>query len=165
MVNQLSIRARISTTPRPDPVESDARVPARAAAVVIGGGIIGTSTALALADKGIDVVLCEKGEIGAEQSSRNWGWRRTQGRDPREIQLSLEANRIWRGLNAKVQGETGFRAEGVIYLCSTESELASYEAWLDKARIYQIDARMLSSEEVAAPARRYPHVARWHLLA
>jgi len=62
MVNQLSIRARISTTPRPDPVESDARVPARAAAVVIGGGIIGTSTALALADKGINVVLCEKGE-------------------------------------------------------------------------------------------------------
>ena len=149
MVNQLSIRARISTTPRPDPVEGDAQVPDRAAAVVIGGGIIGTSTALALADKGIDVVLCEKGEIGAEQSSRNWGWCRTQGRDPREIQLSLEANRIWRGLNAKVQGETGFRAEGVIYLCSTESELAYYEAWLDKARNYQVDARMLSSEEVA----------------
>ena len=104
----------------------------RAAVVVIGGGIIGTSTALALADKGIDVVLCEKGEIGAEQSSRNWGWCRTQGRDPREIQLSLEANQIWRGLNAKVQGETGFRAEGVVYLCSAESELAYYEAWLEQ---------------------------------
>src|SRR5262245_31827460 len=153
MVNQLSIRSRISTTPRPDPVVSDARIPDRAAAVVIGGGIIGTSTALGLADKGIDVVLCEKGEIGAEQSSRNWGWCRTQGRDPREIQLSVEANRIWRELNAKVQAETGFRADGVIYLCSAESELAYYEAWLDKARIYQVDARMLSSEEVAKVLR------------
>src|SRR5262245_17480781 len=113
MANQLS-RSRISRTPRPDPVESDTRLPDRAAAVVIGGGIIGTSTALALADKGINVVLCEKGEIGAEQSSRNWGWCRTQGRDPREIQLSVEANRIWRGLNAKGQAETGFRAHGVI---------------------------------------------------
>src|SRR5262245_12279960 len=149
MVKQASAPSRISTTPRPDPVASDARVPDRAAAVVIGGRIIGTSTELALPAKGIDVVRCEKGEIGAEQSSRNGGWCRTQGRDPREIQLSLEANRIWQGLNAKVQGETGFRAEGVIYLCSSESELAYYEAWLDKARVYQVDARMLSSEEVA----------------
>lgn len=136
--------------PRPDPVTSDQKLPERAGAVVIGGGIIGSSTALALADKGIDVVLCEKGEIGAEQSSRNWGWCRTQGRDPREIQLSLEANRMWQGLNKRVQGETGFRAEGVIYLCNSDSELAYYEKWLDKARIYQVDARMLSSKEVAA---------------
>jgi glycine/D-amino acid oxidase-like deaminating enzyme len=135
--------------PRLDPVASDEKVPARAAVVVIGGGIIGTSTALALAEKGINVVLCEKGEIGAEQSSRNWGWCRTQGRDPREIPLSLEAMRMWRGLNARIGGEAGFRADGVIYLCSSEKDLAKYEAWLDEARIYQVDARLLSSTEVA----------------
>jgi len=28
---------------------------------------------LFLAEKGHAVVLCEKGQIGAEQSSRNWG--------------------------------------------------------------------------------------------
>ena len=130
-------------------VASDPALPQSTGIVVVGGGIIGTSATLFLARAGMRVVLCEKGEIGAEQSSRNWGWCRTQGRDPREIQLSLEANRIWRGLNAKVQGETGFRAEGVVYLCSAETELAHYEAWLEKARIYQVDARMLSSAEVA----------------
>jgi len=31
------------------------------------------------------VLLCEKGEIAAEQSSRNWGWCRVMGRDSREI--------------------------------------------------------------------------------
>ena len=135
-------------TPSPDPVVSDEMVPARAGVAVIGGGIIGTSTAFALAEKGIDVVLCEKGEIGAEQSSRNWGWCRTQGRDPREIALSLEANRMWGGLNAKIEGETGFRQEGVLYLCNSDADVAKYEAWLDKARIYQVDARLLSSAEV-----------------
>ena len=135
-------------TPSPDPVVSDEMVPACAGVVVIGGGIIGTSTAFALAEKGIDVVLCEKGEIGAEQSSRNWGWCRTQGRDPREIALSLEANRMWGGLNAKIGGETGFRQEGVLYLCNNDADVAKYEAWLDKARIYQVDARLLSSAEV-----------------
>ena len=33
-------------------------------------------TALFLAEKGHHVVLCEKGRIGGEQSSRNWGWSR-----------------------------------------------------------------------------------------
>jgi glycine/D-amino acid oxidase-like deaminating enzyme len=135
--------------PRPDTVQSDAKLPERSDVVVIGGGIIGTSTALALAERGIDVTLCEKGEIGAEQSGRNWGWCRTQGRDPREIALSLEANRMWKGLNAKVQGETGFRNDGgVVYLCSTDAEVAKYEAWLDEAKTYQVDCRMLSSAEV-----------------
>ncbi|KAB2846367.1 MAG: FAD-binding oxidoreductase, partial [Hyphomicrobiaceae bacterium] len=135
--------------PRPDPVQSDDKLPERSEVVVIGGGIIGSSTALALAEKGIDVTLCEKGRIGAEQSGRNWGWCRTQGRDPREIALSLEANRMWTGLNAKVQGETGFRNDGgVIYLCSTDKEVAKYEAWLEEAKNYQVDCRMLSSAEV-----------------
>jgi glycine/D-amino acid oxidase-like deaminating enzyme len=135
--------------PRPDSVASDDKVPARAAVVVIGGGIIGTSTAYALSEKGIDVVLCEKGEIGAEQSGRNWGWCRTQGRDPREIALSLEAMRMWRGLNGKIEGDTGFRAEGVLYLGNNDADVARYEAWLEQARMYQVDARMLSSAEVA----------------
>ena len=128
--------------PRPDLVATDDTVPRRAAVVVIGGGIIGTSTAFALAEKGIDVVLCEKGEIGAEQSSRNLGWCRTQGRDPREIALSLEAMRIWRGFNGKIEGDTGFRAEGVLYLCNSESDVAKYEAWLEQAKVYQVDARL-----------------------
>ena len=133
----------------PDPVPGIESLPSRSAVVVVGGGIIGTSTAFALAEKGIEVTLCEKGEIAAEQSSRNWGWCRTQGRDPREIPLSLEAMRMWRGLDQKIEGETGFRAEGVIYLCESQADVARYEAWLDHARQYQVDARMLTSAEVA----------------
>ena len=61
--------------------------------VVIGGGIIGVSAALTLAERGIAVTLCEKGEIGGEQSSRNWGWCRQQGRDPREIPSLLNRSK------------------------------------------------------------------------
>ena len=50
-----------------DPVPSDATLPQRAGVVVIGGGIAGTSAALSLAESGVPVVLCEKGQIGAEQ--------------------------------------------------------------------------------------------------
>src|SRR4051795_13230427 len=113
-----------------DPVQSDEVLPRKAAVVVIGGGIIGSSATLALAQKGIDVVLCEKGQIGGEQSSRNWGWVRKQGRDSRELPLIVESLRMWERLNEEVEGETGFRQCGTLYICDSEEEVARREAWL-----------------------------------
>jgi glycine/D-amino acid oxidase-like deaminating enzyme len=89
-------------------VPSDVKLPERAAVCVIGGGVAGVATALELAERGIDTVLLEKGEIAAEQSSRNWGWCRQMGRDPREIPLIRVALELWDGMNARVEGETGF---------------------------------------------------------
>src|SRR5919205_1104088 len=101
--------------PRVDPVPSDEKVPAKADVVIIGGGIIGTSTALFLAQRGVSVVLCEKGHIAGEQSSRNWGWVRKTRRDPREIPLVIESLRLWERMNETVEAETGFRTTGIMF--------------------------------------------------
>jgi glycine/D-amino acid oxidase-like deaminating enzyme len=135
--------------PRVDPVVSDETLPARTGVVVIGGGIIGTCTAFFLAQKGVPVVLCEKGHIAGEQSSRNWGWVRQMGRDPRELPLAIEALRLWGGMNEAVQGETGFRRCGLVYLCRTQDELAKKAAWLAAAQPYQLDTRLLTRAEAA----------------
>ena len=63
-----------------EPLIPDSFPAAPTGVVIIGGGIIGVSAALTLAERGIAVTLCEKGEIGGEQSSRNWGWCRQQGK-------------------------------------------------------------------------------------
>ena len=135
--------------PRVDPVRSDEVLPERADVVIVGGGIIGTSTALFLAQKGIRAVLCEKGHIAGEQSSRNWGWCRKMGRDPRELPLIIESLRLWQGMNEMVEAETGFRQAGIMYLAETDAELGQLEAWLEHARQYQLDTRIISSAEVA----------------
>ena len=139
-------------SPQVDPVASDTVLPSHASVVVVGGGIIGVCTALFLAQKGHSVALCEKGRIGAEQSSRNWGWCRTLGRDPREIPLSIESLRFWRGLNQMIGKETGFRQAGIVYLFDTEQEMAAQEAWAKQAETYQIDVRALRGAKLAALA-------------
>jgi glycine/D-amino acid oxidase-like deaminating enzyme len=135
-------------SPHVDPVASDAALPARTGVVIIGGGIIGACAALSLAEKGHAVVLCEKGRIGGEQSSRNWGWCRTMGRDADEIPLAIESLRLWRGMNQRVGRDTGFRQPGIAYLCETEQEVAKQEAWLEEARPYQVDARLLRGADI-----------------
>ena len=135
--------------PRVDPVRSDEALPAHADVVIVGGGIIGASTALFLAEKGISVVLCEKGHIAGEQSSRNWGWCRKMGRDPRELPLIIESLRLWQGMNERVEAETGFRQCGIMYLAENPAELAQLDSWLDHARQYQLDTRLLTRAETA----------------
>ncbi|MEX1109595.1 MAG: FAD-dependent oxidoreductase, partial [Dongiaceae bacterium] len=49
--------------PRVEPVTSNEAAPSRADVVIVGGGIVGASTALFLARKGVSTVLCEKGHI------------------------------------------------------------------------------------------------------
>jgi glycine/D-amino acid oxidase-like deaminating enzyme len=102
---------------------SEAEFPTRADVVVVGGGIIGVSAALHLAKKGVSVTLCEKGRIAGEQSSRNWGWCRTMGRDSAEIPLSIESLRMWAAMNQEVGAETGFRSSGIIYLCESRKDV------------------------------------------
>ena len=128
-------------------MKSDA-LPARADVVVVGGGIVGVSAALYLAKKGVSVALCEKGRIAGEQSSRNWGWCRTMGRDPAELPLAIESLRLWAAMNARIGGETGFRNSGIVYLCETRRELDAYEAWLEQARQFQVQSRLLGPSEV-----------------
>jgi glycine/D-amino acid oxidase-like deaminating enzyme len=143
--------------PRVDPVSSDESLPTRADVVIIGGGIIGTSTALFLAQRGLAVALCEKGQIACEQSSRNWGWCRKMVRDPRELPLAIESLRLWQGMNEMVAAETGFRTAGIMYLAETTADVARLESWLDHARQHQLDTRIIGGQEVA---QRLPSLAK-----
>ena len=116
--------------------------------VVIGGGVVGVFCALYLNRQGFRVVLCEKGRIAGEQSSRNWGWIRQHGRDPAELPIMMEANHLWRETDKKVGGRTGFQQGGVIYLASSQKELERRAKWLDTAREHQLDTKMLSKSEL-----------------
>ena len=122
--------------------------PAACDVVIIGGGVMGVMTAWHLAERGLTVVLCEKGRIAGEQSSRNWGWIRQQGRDPAELPIMVESLRIWQSLAQEFGDALGFRQTGVMYLANTAGDLDGFEAWLPHARANGIDSRMLSRAEV-----------------
>lgn len=128
-------------------------VPARADAVVIGGGIVGTSAAYYLARSGLNVVLLEKGRIGAEQSSRNWGWCRQQNRDARELPMATKSLELWDRLAAEIGEDAGFRRCGLTYLSDSGSEIEGWAKWRDFAITQGVRTFMLSPQEAAERGR------------
>ncbi|HEY0276185.1 MAG TPA: FAD-binding oxidoreductase [Paenirhodobacter sp.] len=133
--------------PKLDPARSDSALPQAVDVVIIGGGIAGTCAALELADRGLKVALCEKGEIGAEQSSRNWGWVRLSHRDPREMPLMVESVRLWQGLNDRIGADTGYRQCGITYTLSTDADVADAEESVAEQNKYQIAAKLITADE------------------
>ena len=129
-------------------VEYRATLPRQTDVIVIGGGIIGVMTAWEAAKSGHKVVLLEKGRIAGEQSSRNWGWVRAQGRDIAELPIMLEAQTMWPALE-KSAGDLGLRQTGTLFLANKASAVDRYQNWLDQAAEFQVTSRLLTGAQVA----------------
>ena len=131
-----------------EPISFQDELPDKVDVAIIGGGVAGVSTAWFLARRGLNVFIIEKGRIACEQSSRNWGWIRQQGRDADELPIMMDSIREWDDIDRRVGDGIGFRKTGILYLASAESDMAGYEKWLDIARPYQLDSRLVTAEEV-----------------
>jgi len=144
---------------RIDEVTNSESFPDRCDVAVIGGGIVGVSTAYELARRGVQVVLLEKGVIGGEQSGRNWGWVRQQNRDLYELPLAMQSLRRWEELSGELGEDIGFRRAGILYGTELQSDVAQWESWIARAREIGFNSEILSARELAAriPSGR----ARW----
>ena len=80
------------------PINYQDRLPQNVDVVVIGAGVIGISTAWFLARQGVSVLVCDKGRVAGEQSSRNWGWIRQQARDAAELPIVIDSINTWETL-------------------------------------------------------------------
>lgn len=117
---------------------------------IIGGGIVGCSAAYFLARSGVSVAVFEKGCIAGEQSGRNWGWVRQQGRSPIELPLMMQSLRLWKELPAQLGEDIGFHQGGSLYLAEDAKALAGLEEWLVVAREHSLDTRIVTGSELKA---------------
>lgn len=130
------------------PVRYQEPLPDAADVVVIGGGIIGMATALELAEQGVNVVVCEKGRVGCEQSSRNWGWIRQTGRDAAELPIMMESISLWQQLASRTrQNALLFNQQGVTYLARDHAGMEKHENFAALAKLHGLDTQLLNAEQ------------------
>ncbi len=118
--------------------------------VVVGAGIVGCATAYYLARRGLRAVVVERGTVPGEQSRKNWGFVRQQGRDPHEVPLMMESNRIWQGLEQELGADIEWVRGGNLALAPDPERMGLFERWLPVARQFGLDTRLLRPRDVPA---------------
>jgi glycine/D-amino acid oxidase-like deaminating enzyme len=109
---------------------------------------MGCAAAYQLARRGVRPVVLDKGRIGAQQSTRAWGFVRVQARDPAEVPLMMDSLRLWRGLQAELGADLEWRQGGCLFLARDEEDLAGQIGWLEVGRTYQTGTRLADRAEV-----------------
>ena len=95
--------------------------------LIVGGGIVGCSTALHLARRGQSVILLERDVAGGQASGVNAGGVRRLLRDPREIPLSLVSLKLWYEMESLVGSDCGFQPCGQLSLAENDAEMRNFE--------------------------------------
>jgi len=118
--------------------------------VVVGAGIVGCAIAYHLARRGVRAAVVERGPVAGEQSRKNWGFVRQQGRDPLEVPLVMEAHRMWRGLAQELGADIEWTPGGNLALAADDARMARLETWLAVAREFGLDTRLLRPRDLAS---------------
>jgi sarcosine oxidase, subunit beta len=124
------------------------QVPSSAAVVVIGGGVIGLSTAYHLARRGVrDVVLLDKDALGSGSTSKAAGGVRAQFSDPVNVTLGARSLETFRNFSALFGQEIDLHQVGYLFLLSTPESVAAFEANVALQNDLGIPSRMIGVEE------------------
>ena len=116
--------------------------------VVVGAGIVGASAAYYLAKAGQNVALVEKGRVGGEQSSRNWGAIRVQGRAPAEIPLMLDCQTIWQNIETELGESVDWQQRGQMLVAYDEKRLQQLQQSILVSNEFGIPSKLLSKAEI-----------------
>jgi sarcosine oxidase subunit beta len=128
-----------------------ASLPKTAEVVIIGGGVMGTSTAYHLAKKGCrDVVLVEKETFfGEGATGRCAGGFRHQFATEIDIRLSKHSIPMLERFPSEVGQQIGFNPCGYLFLLSREEDVLAFERNVQLQRRLGVETQWLSVDEIA----------------
>ncbi|OQK16351.1 FAD-dependent oxidoreductase [Methyloprofundus sedimenti] len=95
--------------------------------LIIGAGLVGTSTALQLAMRGCRCSVIDKDSPGRHASGANAGGLRQLNRDPAEIPLTVEAAKMWHNIANLVDSDCDARFPGQLRVAENQSDMHKLE--------------------------------------
>lgn len=138
-------------------------LPPVADVVVVGGGVMGVSTAYHLARAGVQrVVLVERDALGAGSTSRAAGGVRAVFSDEINIALGLRSLATFERFGQELGQEIDLHQVGYLFLLDDPSDVETFSSNAELQQAMGVDSRMVS---VAEAARLSPLIRTDGLLA
>ncbi|MBV8621692.1 MAG: FAD-binding oxidoreductase [Curvibacter sp.] len=116
--------------------------------VVIGGGIVGSSAALALARAGRRVALVERDLCGSRSSGVNFGGVRRQGRPLCQLPLAQRAHGLWARLPELIGTDGEYQRSGHLKLARSEADMAALTRYFEQSQGFDLGLQLLDRDEL-----------------
>jgi len=125
-------------------------LPRQASVVIIGGGIMGVSTAYHLAAAGVTgVVLVDAGAFGSGSTSKAAGGVRAQFSDAINIRLALRSMRTFETFSEQFGQEIDLHQVGYLFLLDSPGDVSSFESAVKIQNELGVPSRMIPAAEAA----------------
>ena len=126
-------------------------LPERAEVVVIGGGVIGTSTAFHLAEAGVrDVLLLDAGPLGGGSTCRAAGGVRAMFSDEINIALGMRSLEAFADFGRRPGQEIDLQRVGYLFLLDRPEHVEAMAQAVALQNALGLPSRMIGAEEAAA---------------
>lgn len=120
----------------------------RADVLIVGGGLMGAATAFFLRQRGMSVILLERGMVGQQASGVNFGNVRRQGRFLPQLPLAHRSRALWGRLPELLGEDVEFLPTGHLRVAYGPEQVAMMEAYRDAAKPWGLELEMLSGNAV-----------------
>ena len=121
----------------------------KADVIIVGGGLMGLSTALQLGLRGMKAIVLEKDSPGRHASGVNAGGLRQLNRHLAEVPLTVAAAEMWKNIRQLVDSDCDVELNGQVRIAQSEEELQTLQARVDElhARGFYHE-RIIGSDEL-----------------
>lgn len=127
----------------------------KADVIIVGGGIMGASSAFFLRQRGMSVILLERGLIGQQASGVNFGNTRRMGRPIEQLPLANRAREIWLKFKELFGADVELLLNGHLRVGVTPAHEERMVKYAEDAASFGIGMQMLGAKTLH---ERFPYL-------
>ena len=127
----------------------------KADVIIVGGGIMGASSAFFLRQRGMSVILLERGLIGQQASGVNFGNTRRMGRPIEQLPLSNRSREIWLKFKELFGADVELLLNGHLRVGFTPAHEERMVKYAEDAKSFGIGMQMLGTKTLH---ERFPYL-------
>lgn len=114
---------------------------------VVGGGIVGLSSAYYLARRGASVTVFEQGSLGNGSTERSVGGIRRQFSTPINVELSKMSLEVWETFEEEFGVDIEFRQSGYLFLARTKETATQFERTVEMHHDHEVPTKILTPDD------------------
>ena len=122
-------------------------LPEKSDVVIVGGGVMGASTAFHLAEAGVNVLLLERDSLASGSTSKAAGGVRANFSDELNIAMGLRSLHAFENFGVKPGQEIDLHQDGYLFILTKDEDVELFKHSIELQNAMGVQSRLVSPQE------------------